>query len=155
MKDDFGDSILKSLESATVKKEKTKNKLDKEFDDISDAIEGDTNQVYNDSLPMSQSEKDTIRSQIEQKWNVSSFNGMDLRNVDLRVVLHIKLDVDGTVLDVKVVKTPNSNSLAYRSMVESAKRAVYAASPLKNLPTNKYNTWKEIELPFNPSDLLY
>ncbi|MCH7943660.1 MAG: cell envelope biogenesis protein TolA, partial [Proteobacteria bacterium] len=38
----------------------------------------------------------------------------------------------------------------FRSMAESAIRAVRRASPLRNLPPEKYELWREITFSFTP-----
>jgi hypothetical protein len=43
----------------------------------------------------------------------------------------------------------------FRAAADSAVRAVYKCNPIKNLPTNKYNSWKEMRLNFDPSMQLY
>ena len=38
----------------------------------------------------------------------------------------------------------------FRTMAESARRAVLRASPLRNLPSEQYNQWREITFTFRP-----
>jgi len=42
----------------------------------------------------------------------------------------------------------------FRTAAESAVRAVRLCTPLKNLPTTKYDRWQEITLTFNPREML-
>ena len=108
-------------------------------------------QTYDASQPLSMSEKDAIRSQIENKWN-APIGAKDAQN--LIVTLHIEVNPDGAVTKVDLAGGQaryNSDSF-FRAAVESAKRAVMQASPLKNLPADKYGTWREMDMDFNPSD---
>jgi hypothetical protein len=41
----------------------------------------------------------------------------------------------------------------FRAAADSALRAVFKCSPLKNLPPEKYGSWREMELNFDPQDL--
>ena len=43
---------------------------------------------------------------------------------------------------------------AFKAAADSAIRAVHKSSPLKNLPADKYGSWKEFEINFDPKDLL-
>lgn len=146
--DDFAKNILKSLEK-DVKKSDT---LDKEFDEIEKLLKGETNKEFNSQLPLSMSEIDGIKSQITNSWNTASFSGSAEKG--LSVIVRIKLDRQGNVMDVKAVPESNSSPY-YRAFVESTIRAVRSASPLKNLSPDKFSTWGEIEFRFDSSGMIY
>jgi len=149
--DAFGKNILKSLEEEA--KKKNDKKIDKSFKDIADALKGETNKEYNQSLPMSMSEIDAIKSQISRNWNMSSFSGaVDAKT--MQIILEIKLDIEGNILAVKP-KLERNRSPYYRPFVESAIRAVKASSPLQNLSKDKFHSWKEIEFRFDASGTIY
>ena len=120
---------------------------------MDDAVQGETNTDYNPDLPMSISEISAIRSQIERAWNASAFSGGD-ENLSMKVTLRVGLDKDGNVLSVRPVSQSGSGS-TYRAFVDSAVRAVHDASPLKNLPADKYHSWQEIELSFDSNGMIY
>jgi len=109
---------------------------------------------YNPSLPMAMSEIDAIRSQFVQCWNIPA----GAKNAhDLKIVVDIRLQSNGRVTQVELAKEKSryySDSF-FRAAADSAMRAVRRCSPLKNLPTAKYETWRYIQLTFNPHDLLY
>ena len=43
----------------------------------------------------------------------------------------------------------------FRAAADSARRAVQECSPLKNLSPEKYQTWRDMEMTFNPKDMLF
>jgi hypothetical protein len=57
------------------------------------------------------------------------------------------------VIDPSEMGRYNSDTF-YRAAADSAVRATHECSPLKNLPPDKYGSWKEMELTFNPADML-
>ena len=100
------------------------------------------------------SEKDAIRSQFIKCWNVPA-GAKDAGN--LIVVLRIALQQDGTVSDVKLANNDAryAGDSFFRAAADSAVRAVWMCSPLKNLPPDKYDAWGDMELTFDPSDMLF
>lgn len=99
-------------------------------------------------IPMTSGDEDGIRSQIESNWNLGSAAGAP--NLEEIVVeLRIELQPDGTVTRVTLLN--NQSDPFFRSISESAIRAVRQASPLK-LPPGKY--WPTIKLRFRPSELI-
>lgn len=155
-KDDaFEKTILKSIDEAKNKvADKEKNKqVDQQFQDLEKALIGESTKPFNPNLKLSISEIDSIKSQINDKWNTTSFAGApDVKT--FRVIIKVTYDIEGNVLSV-IAKEEDNKSSYYRPFVESAIRAIKLASPLKNLPKEKYITWKEIEFPFDPSGLIY
>ncbi|AZL15437.1 TonB C-terminal domain-containing protein [Rickettsiales endosymbiont of Stachyamoeba lipophora] len=154
--EDF-DALLKTLEESTTTKDipqKNKPKQSKELDDlVSELNDKSDSSNYNESDPLSLSEMDAIRSQIEKNWNVPA-GAKDAK--DLIIKLNITINPDGEVTSVKILDTNfNGTSTFYKAAAESAVRAVYRASPIQNLPVNKYDSWKEVVLTFDPSQVLY
>ncbi len=99
-------------------------------------------------IPMTASEEDGIRGQIERVWNLGSIAGSpDLAG--LIIELRITLLPDGSVTKVQVL---NMNPSPYFGpAAESAKRAVMIASPLK-LPTGK--SYGTMRLRFYPDQVV-
>jgi predicted methyltransferase MtxX (methanogen marker protein 4) len=100
------------------------------------------------SSRLTMGEEDAIREQIRQYWN-APVGAKDAQN--LIVTLHIQMNRDGSV--IKTVLAADQNRYAsdsfFHAAVDAAIRAVTRASPLKNLPTEKYNTWQDAELVFD------
>ncbi len=71
----------------------------------------------------------------------------------LVVEIRIVLQPDGTVTDTQIVdraRLTRPGEEFFRTMAESAVRAVWRASPLQNLPPEKYKLWREIIFAFKP-----
>jgi hypothetical protein len=110
-------------------------------------------QTYNPDLPLSLSETDAIRSQFVKCWNVPA-GAKDAEN--LIVVLHITVAQDGSVTGVQMARDQGrySSDSFFRAAADSAMRAVRLCSPLKNLPPEKFSTWSDMELTFDPREML-
>ena len=110
--------------------------------------------AYDDSMPLSLSEKDSIRSQFIPCWNMPA-GSKDAASLAVRV--KVELQADGTVLRAFYAPDQagryNSDSF-FRAAADSAVRAAYKCSPLKNLPPDKYGSWRNMELNFDPSEML-
>ena len=75
---------------------------------------------------------------------------------DMIIEVRVFLNKDGTVRDAKILDTSRYNSdKAFRSVAESARRAVYVCQPYSifaNRYADKYDMWKTMLLRFNPLD---
>jgi len=99
-------------------------------------------------VPMTASDEDGIRAQIERNWNLGSAAGAP--NIDtILVELRIEVQPNGLVTRVELLN--NQADPFFRAMAESAIRAVEMSSPLQ-LPPGKY--WPTIKLRFRPSDIM-
>ena len=97
--------------------------------------------------PLSSSVSDAIRRQVEDKWNVPA----GAANAgDLAVEIRILLMPDGEVRRAEIVDQARLSDAFYRTMAESARRAVLQASPLRDLPPDRYEDWREITFRFRP-----
>ncbi|HKS88357.1 MAG TPA: hypothetical protein VJR70_02850, partial [Stellaceae bacterium] len=99
------------------------------------------------------SEKDLIIQQIERCWNVPA-GARDAK--DLVVEVKAVVNPDGTVRQAAIVDTGRySSDPFFRAAADSAKRAVLnpQCSPL-HVPPDKYEAWHNLDLFFNPKDLL-
>lgn len=144
--DPFSDpSFMKTLEESA-----KKSRPSDELQDILQELESESDKPYNPDMELSISEKDlivsTIQTQIHKSWYN---NGLDTK--DLKVILRITFDIDGNVLRVDPQHKNNPSPL-YPSFVENAIRATKMASPIMNLPKDKFSSWENVELEFDPSD---
>ena len=99
------------------------------------------------------SEEDALRAQIFGCWTVPL--GLPYDD-DLLVRIKLELKQDGTIgkseiLDHERMNRPGQKF--YKVLAESALRAVRLCQPLKVPPTG-YDKWKEIQLNFNPTEML-
>ena len=103
----------------------------------------------NGAKKLSRSEMDALRSAIEQCWNVP----IGLSDAeDMRVTITMNLAKDGSVEGKVKVKASGGESRARRAFSESARRAVLKCAPY-NLPNEKYDTWSQVVVNFDPSQM--
>jgi outer membrane biosynthesis protein TonB len=149
-KEESLDSILKSVQDMA-KKEKSETPTEQA---VTPEAPLSKSQNYDPTLPLSLSQKDAIRQQIERNWN-APIGAKDAQN--LIVVLRIEVMEDGTIKDVKLARD-NSRYTAdsfFRAAADSAIRAVWKSSPLKDLPQDKFGAWNDMELTFDPKEALF
>jgi len=99
------------------------------------------------------SERDMIIQQIERCWNIPA-GARDAQ--DLVVEIRATVNPDGTVQQAMIVDTGRyATDTFFRAAADSAKRAVLnpSCSPL-HVPPDKYEAWRNLDLFFNPKDLL-
>ena len=99
-------------------------------------------------IPLTASEEDGIRGQIERNWNLGSLAGApDLTGMVIE--LRITMQPDGTVTQAQVINS--SSSPVFRQASEGAIRAVMISSPLK-LPPGK--TYDSMVVRFHPDQVV-
>ncbi len=99
------------------------------------------------------SQEDALRAQIFGCWSVPLGLPYD---EDLLVRIKLKLEKDGTILKSEILDHQRMNKPGqkfYKVLAESALRAVRLCQPLKVPPTD-YDKWKELQLNFNPTEML-
>ena len=98
----------------------------------------------------SQSEIDALRRRLQECWNppVGATNAGNLK-----VIMRVLFRPDGSVAaQPQLVAGPAS---AYGpAMAESAKRAILGCQPYKMLRPETYETWKDLEIDFDPKEML-
>ena len=103
---------------------------------------------------MTMREIDAIKWQIERCWTIPA-GARDAAK--LVVQIRIQLNRDGSlarapeILDGYALR---SRGGFYRAAVDSARRAVLKCSPLRNLPVEKFDRWRDITLSFDPREML-
>ena len=144
------EAVLKAVKD-TAQKEKT-DKKPEDKKTTATANKAISNH-YDASLPMSLSEKDAIMSQLAKCWHPLD-GAKNAKN--LVVVIDAEFNADGSYIKENIANESlgryNSDSF-FRSAADAALRAVRECSPLKNLPAEKYETWKIMELHFDPKEL--
>ena len=99
------------------------------------------------------SEEDALRAQIFGCWSVPLGLPYD-SNLLVRIKLQLKKD--GTITKSEILDHERMNRPGqrfYKVLAESALRAVRLCQPLK-VPPSGYDKWKEIQLNFNPTEML-
>ena len=102
---------------------------------------------------LSLSEEDALKAQIFGCWSIPLGLPFD---EDLLVRIKLQLKKDGTILTSEILDHERMNKPGqkfYKILAESALRAVRICQPLKVPPTG-YEKWKDIQLNFNPTEML-
>jgi hypothetical protein len=102
------------------------------------------------SAQLSQSEIDALRARLAQCWNPPA--GVDV-NTKIYVSLRVLMKQDGSLAAPPVV-VEGSPSVLGPALAESAKRALLSCQPFTMLKREHYDQWKDLQLDFNPHDLL-
>jgi len=110
---------------------------------------------YDPSLAISADIKDSVMSQLGHCWS-PPIGAKDAQNLSIMIVA--EYNTDGSY--VKVELAPESRARYesdsfYRAAADSAIRAVKECSPLKNMPPDKYQGWRLMELNFDPRFMLH
>ena len=99
------------------------------------------------------SEEDALRAQTFGCWSVPLGLPYD-QNLLVRIKLQLKKD--GTIMKSEILDHERMNRPGqkfYKVLAESALRAVRLCQPLKVPPTG-YDKWKNLQLNFNPTEML-
>ena len=99
------------------------------------------------------SEEDALRAQIFGCWSIPLGLPYDQ---DLLVRIKLQLKKDGTIMKSEILDHERMNRPGqkfYKVLAESALRAVRLCQPLKVPPTG-YDKWKDLQLNFNPTEML-
>jgi outer membrane biosynthesis protein TonB len=99
---------------------------------------------------LSQSEIDALRARISSCWSPPP--GIDA-NSKLYVVLRVLFKPDATVAQEPVLVEGTAAALG-PALAESAKRSLLLCQPFTMLKPEHYSQWKDIELKFDPHELL-
>ena len=100
-------------------------------------------------IPLTASEEDGIRAQVEKNWNLGSLAGSpNMENI--LVEIRVTLQPDGTVTNAQVINSQSDPF--FKQASESCLRAVRMSSPLKLPPGKTYNT---MVLRFRPSEVSF
>jgi outer membrane biosynthesis protein TonB len=99
---------------------------------------------------LSMSELDALRARLARLWTPPA-GAPDPR--ELIVLVRIRLKPDGTLAAPPEVLNSGS-SLHYIAARDSAKRAVIRGQPYDMLRPEHYEQWKDIEITFDPRDML-
>lgn len=98
---------------------------------------------------LSQTEIDALRARLMQLWNPPAGAA---NPQELIVTVRIRLNVDGTLAGPPVVVSSGSSPF-FMTARDSAIRAIFRGQPFNMLSPAKYESWKEIEVTFDPRDM--
>lgn len=99
---------------------------------------------------------ESIRSQLSRCLTMPS-NAKNTSR-DLTVVLRVKLEKNGSVKETTLsgngTERYNSDPI-FKAVADSFINSVRKCSPFKDLPPEKYHTWRDMELTFDPKEMLF
>lgn len=98
---------------------------------------------------LSQTELDALRQRLRECWS-PPVGASEAEK--LMVVMRVNLGPDGAVTRTPFV-VEGSASRYGPAMVESARRAILRCQPFTMLRRETYDTWKELDVSFDPKDL--
>ena len=99
---------------------------------------------------MSQSELDALRARLISLWNPPA-GARDPQQ--LVVVVRIKLSPDGRVVGAPQVLN-SGDTVLFQAARDNAVRAIYRGQPFDMLRPANYEIWKEMDITFDPRDLM-
>jgi hypothetical protein len=93
-----------------------------------------------------------IKQQLVPCWNVPA-GARDAKELSVRI--RASVNQDGTVRNASIVDQGRMSDPLIRAAAESARRTFFnpQCTPLK-LPSDKYEVWKDLDVTFDPRDLL-
>jgi outer membrane biosynthesis protein TonB len=107
------------------------------------------NERQSNASKLSQSEEDSLRGQVQRCWLIPA-GAADAG--DLKVSVRFKLDPAGELQGSPEIVSGGGGEGVQRAAAEAARRAVARCAPY-NLPTEKYETWAEVIVNFDPSEM--
>lgn len=99
---------------------------------------------------LTQSELDALRARLQSLWNPPA----GAQNPqELVVAIRMRLKPDGTLAGPPIVTTSGQSPL-FMAARDSAIRAVFRGQPFDMLRPETYEEWKDIEVTFDPRDMI-
>lgn len=137
------DSLMKNLEKASEGNNPKSNKVNRE----KTKEESDAFGNFDSDMPESLTSDELIKQQIMKKWNQPISSATE----EIVVIIKIFLAINGTVESTKIVSIscPTGKEAICETTKNSAIKAITNASPLVNLNSDDYNSWKEISINFD------
>lgn len=99
---------------------------------------------------LSQTEIDALRARLMQLWNPPAGAA---NPEELIVTIRIRLNQDGTLSGPPMVVTSGSSPF-FMTARDSAIRAIFRGQPFNMLNPAKYEAWKDIEVTFDPREMV-
>ncbi len=100
---------------------------------------------------LSQNEMDALRGQIQKNWSVLA--GIADAG-EVRVTITMQLDRDGNIVGDLDVEATGGTEAARRTIAGGARRAILKSLPFEGLPPEKYDSWSEVAVTFDPSSMM-
>jgi hypothetical protein len=105
--------------------------------------------------PMSAGEKDALRVAVAQCWNTGSMSTEAQRT---KVTVGLSMNQDGTPIvgSIKMLGSTGGNAASAEQAFQTARRAIIRCGrDGYSLPAEKFDSWKDIEILFNPENMRF
>jgi hypothetical protein len=106
------------------------------------------------SINLSARERINVRLQIKQCYKKAIYETSSMSDIPIKV--SVKLKLNGAIINSSIKVVNKENYKDYPSdlnvALANAKKALQLCSPLRNLPTDKYEIWKEMEFIFDAKE---
>ncbi len=121
-------------------------------DALAEALNGGTGQAPT-GPPLTRGEKDALRVAVSQCWNVGS---LSTESLGTTVIIGVKMSRDGKpdANSIEMLSFEGGSRGAAQRTYDSARRAIIRCGARGyNLPVEKYDHWRDIEMTFNPEKM--
>jgi len=98
---------------------------------------------------LTQSEMDALRGQIQKNWFI---NAGTADGNDVRITVTMRLDLAGNIVGQPNISATGGSENLRRILAEGARRAVLKSQPFQ-LPKEKYDSWADVIVNFDPSQM--
>ena len=124
-------------------------------DAVNDALtsdtQGQTDQPAPLGPPLTSGERDGLRLAVSQCWNLGSSSTDAMKTT---VVVLVQMQPNGVPSGIELVSSEGPTQDAVQTAFQAARRAVIRCGANGyNLPSEKYEQWREIEMTFNPENM--
>jgi hypothetical protein len=102
--------------------------------------------------PLTGGERDALRLAVQQCWQVD----VGSQSANVTVVVGMDMEPDGRVVSssLRLIESSGGTGPAVEAAYQAARRAILiCGSQGYDLPADKYDHWREIEMVFNPSEM--
>jgi len=137
----------KDQDLGSQKKSEEVQEVSNKKNEQSNAESSKVNNIEN--IDLSAREKFNIQSQLKRCYSRSvaeiNYKGKD------SVMIQVSINEEGVIdydIEDSIDMEKYDENREYKAAVDNAKRAIDLCSPLRNLPTDKYDVWKEVVLNF-------
>jgi hypothetical protein len=111
---------------------------------------GNDGTVENAGPPMTDGEKDALRVAVQACWNVGSLSS-DALLTTVTVAVTVAQDGIPDVASIEMISFEGGTEASGRQAYEAARRAIIRCGATGfQLPPDKYEQWRNIEMEFNP-----
>ena len=103
--------------------------------------------------PLTQAERDALRVSVSPCWNVGSLS-FDALRTTVVVAVDMTPDAKPVTSSIRMLSSTGGTNASAKQAFEAARRAIIRCGGRGfDLPAEKYESWREIEMTFNPETM--